>query len=191
LSDDGAGFARRPVGDHLSGPWYRHAYAGSRPPWPSSVSQRRRPGYGTLPLREIPAQALVPSPLPPSPSPKRRGGADSVCLPLSAWGGGGGGGVNGTVARRARVAEFSSRRALTRRVTRLLQRDSPCWIKYLCLSSALSLLRRRRMARSTLRSGCLALVALVGLSLVQAGEKKAASIDVKDVAVRVSGPYTH
>src|SRR5262249_24533546 len=37
----------------------------------------------------------------------------------------------------------------------------------------------------------LRVVAPVGRALVQAGEKKAASIDVKDVAVRVSGPYTH
>src|SRR5947209_9926040 len=44
------------------------------------------------------------------------------------------------------------------------------------------------MTRSTLLSGCLALLA--GLSLVQAGEKKPA-FDVKDVAVRVSGPYAH
>src|SRR5437870_4842940 len=47
------------------------------------------------------------------------------------------------------------------------------------------------MTRSTLLSGCLALLALAGLSLVQAGEKKAASFDVKDVAIRVSGPYAH
>ncbi|MBI1913657.1 MAG: hypothetical protein HYS12_02710 [Planctomycetes bacterium] len=47
------------------------------------------------------------------------------------------------------------------------------------------------MTRSTLLSGCLALVALAGLSLVQAGEKKPASFAVKEVAVRVSGPYAH
>src|SRR5438034_2385259 len=46
------------------------------------------------------------------------------------------------------------------------------------------------MTRSTLLSGCLALLALAGLSLVQAGEKKPA-FDVKKVAVRVSGPYAH
>src|SRR5262249_22635581 len=47
------------------------------------------------------------------------------------------------------------------------------------------------MTRSTFQSGCLALVALGGFSLVQAGEKKPAAFEVKDVAVRVSGPYAH
>src|SRR5262245_38249334 len=46
------------------------------------------------------------------------------------------------------------------------------------------------MIRSTLLSGCLALVALASLSRIQAGEKPA-SFDVKDVAVRISGPYAH
>jgi hypothetical protein len=42
-----------------------------------------------------------------------------------------------------------------------------------------------------LLSGCLALLTLASLSLVQAGEKKSASFEVKDAAVRVSGPYAH
>src|SRR3989442_81630 len=57
--------------------------------------------------------------------------------------------------------------------------------------SGLSHHRRRPMTRYSLLSVCLALLALAGLPLAQAGGKKAEPFDVKDVAVRISGPYTH
>src|SRR5215831_9419884 len=47
------------------------------------------------------------------------------------------------------------------------------------------------MTRYKLLSVCLALLALAGLPLAQAGEKKPEPFDVKDVAVRISGPYAH
>jgi len=42
-----------------------------------------------------------------------------------------------------------------------------------------------------LLSGCLALLALAGPSHAQAVEKKLRPFDVKELAVRVSGPYVH
>src|SRR5262249_42541209 len=51
--------------------------------------------------------------------------------------------------------------------------------------------RRRPMTRYKLLSVCLALLALAGLPLAQAGEKKPEPFDVKDVAVRISRAYTH
>jgi hypothetical protein len=47
------------------------------------------------------------------------------------------------------------------------------------------------MKRSRLLSTCLALLALAGLSLVRAGEKKSEPFAVKELSVRVSGPYAH
>jgi hypothetical protein len=47
------------------------------------------------------------------------------------------------------------------------------------------------MTRYTLLAACLALLALAGPSLVQAREKRSEPFDVKELAVRVSGPYAH
>ena len=47
------------------------------------------------------------------------------------------------------------------------------------------------MTRSMLLSGCLALLALAVPCRAQAAEKKPRSFDVKELAVRVSGPYAH
>src|SRR5262249_60062664 len=70
----------------------------------ADAAQRNQPdGCGG---RSVPAPRTEfgPNPLPPAPSPKRRGGAELVFLPLSASGRGRGGGVvsTGPVVRGAR-----------------------------------------------------------------------------------------